>query len=90
MENEVIKLPARYGYIHTLEHLSGNLWQFHCDPKSSGTYRLIGFEHEPQIGQYVSAFDPEGGPFMGVDSELEGYIIKTIQRNGVFELIKKQ
>ena len=88
MEN-IIKLPARYGYVHTLEHIGGDLWQFKSDPKSYGTYRVIGFEGQHEIGPNVYALDPDGGPFMSVGSEIDGYIIKTINTMGVFELIKK-
>lgn len=87
---DTIKIPARYGLCHTLEHVTGNLWQFKQDPRSSYGYRLIGFEGEQHIGFYVSALDPEGGPFMSVDSEIDGYIIKSITIVGLFELVKKQ
>lgn len=86
---EPIKLYARYGYIHTLEHMYDNFWQFKSDPKSASTYRLIGFEGESKIGHYVYALDPEGGPFMSVNSEIDDYVIKSITINGIFELVKK-
>ena len=53
---ETIKLPARYGYIHTLEYIGNNYWQFKSDPKSYGSYRIIGFEGESEIGNNVHAF----------------------------------
>jgi hypothetical protein len=87
---DVIKLPARYGYEHTLEHIDGNLWQFKPDPKSCGTYRCIGFNGDSEVGPLIYALDPEGGPFLSVDSEVDGYFIKTINTSGIFELVKKQ
>ena len=86
---ETIKLPARYGYIHTLEYIGNNYWQFKSDPKSYGSYRIIGFEGESEIGNNVHALDPEGGLYMSVGSEINNYIIKSITRNGIFELVKK-
>lgn len=88
MEN-VIELPARYNLCHKLKKVGDTLWQIEFDPKSTGTYRLIGFEGEHKIDTYVRALDPEGGPFMSVGSEIEGYIIKSITAQGLFELIKK-
>lgn len=85
MENEII-LNARYGYKHKLKHIGGTYWQFESDPKSSGTFRVIGFEGEYQIGIKCSAFDPEGGPYMSVGDTIEGKTIKSIRSNGVFEL----
>ena len=88
---DVIKLPARYGYCHTLEKMSNGKYQFITDPKGTGFYRILGFDNEPEIGQYVSAFDPDGGPFMAVDSAInDKYIIKSITRDGIFDLILKQ
>lgn len=84
--NDIIYLPARYGYKHLLKHIGRNLWLFESDSKSSGTYRLIGFDGESEIGQKVYAFDPEGGPFLSVGSKIEGKVIKSISRTGIFEL----
>ena len=82
---EIIELQARYGYKHTLTHLKDNLWKFDPDPKSCGTFRIIGFDGQP-IGSSVYAFDPEGGPFMSVGSTINNKIIKSISSNGIFEL----
>jgi len=82
MENEII-LNARYGYKHKLKHICGTYWQFESDPKSYGTYRLIGDEHGMA---HITALDPDGGPFMEVGSIIEGKVIKSISHNGVFEL----
>ena len=87
--NKVIKLPARYGNVHTLQHINGNLWQFRPDPKSAGHYRCIGFEGQHEIGPNIKAFDPDGGPFMSVGGKIEDYTIKSITTSGVFELIKE-
>lgn len=81
---ETIKIPARYGYTHTLEHISDNLWSFKSDPKSAGYVRLIG-----NYPDDIKAFDPDGGPLLSVDSEIGGYTIKKIRPGGVFELVKK-
>lgn len=86
---EEIKIPARYGYVHKLEHIGDNLWQFKSDPNSGGYYRCIGFEGEHKVGPYIKAFDPDGGPFMSVGSTINGYTIKSITTSGVFELIKE-
>lgn len=86
MEENIIKLPARYGYTHELRHIEGNLWQFEPDKKSSGTFRVIGFEGEYHVGINCSAFDPEGGPYMSVGGKIGNKIIKSITSNGVFEL----
>lgn len=77
---ETIKLYARYGYVHTLTHIGGNLWQFNSDPRSAGYYRLIG-----EIS-HIEAFDPEGGPFLSVGDIIENKTIKSITSYGVFEL----
>lgn len=77
---ETIKLHARYGYIHTLTHVNGNLWQFNADPKAPGYYRIIG---EPN---HIEAFDPEGGPFLCVGGKIENKTIKSISSGGIFEL----
>lgn len=87
---EEIKLPARYGLCHKLKKVGDTLWEIEFDPKSTGTYRLIGLDGEHKIGTYVHALDPEGGPFMAVGSEIEDYVIKSITAQGLFELIKKQ
>lgn len=88
---DIIKLPARYGYCHTLEKMSNGKYQFVADPKSYGTYRILGFDGESHIEQYVSALDPDGGPFMTVDSVInDKYIIKSITRDGIFDLVLKQ
>lgn len=88
---DVIKLPARYGYCHTLEKMSNGKYQFIPDPKSYETYTILGFDGEHKIGQYVSALDPEGGPFMTVDSVINNkYVIKSITRDGIFDLVLKQ
>lgn len=87
---KIIKIPAGYGYVHTLEHIDGNLWQFKPDPKSGGGYRLIGFEGEHSVNHNVYALDPSGGPFMSIGCKIEGRTIKSIQSNGVFELIKEK
>lgn len=86
---EIIKLPARYGYCHTLEHICNNLWQFKSDPNAAGYARFIGFEGEHKIGPNVKAFDPDGGPFMSVGDIIDGYEIKSITIQGIFELVKK-
>lgn len=86
---EDIILNARYGLKHKLRHLNDNLWVIDFDPNSSGTYRIIGFKGESKVGSNVSALDPEGGPYLSVNSEIDGYIIKSIKSNGIFELIKK-
>lgn len=83
---ETIKLNARYGYKHTLNHITKNLWQLNFDPKSTGTYRLIGFDGENTIGNLVYAIDPEGGPFIAVGSEIDDKIVKSITINGIIEL----
>lgn len=83
---EIIKIPGRYGYMHQLKHIDGNLWQFEADPKSTGTYRVIGFEGEYHVGINCFAFDPEGGPYMSVGGKIGNKIIKSIQSNGIFEL----
>lgn len=87
MEN-VILLSARYGLVHKLTLMGGNLWHLDIDKKSTGTYRLIGFEGEHEVGNFVYALDPEGGPFLSVGSKIEGYTIKSISSKGVFELVK--
>lgn len=79
---ETIRLKGRYGYTHVLTHLNGNLWQFQCDPKSTGTYRIIGTPPSD-----IKAFDPEGGPFLSVEDKIGNYTIKSISDNGIFELI---
>jgi hypothetical protein len=86
---DIIKLPARYGYCHTLEYIGGNLWKFKSDPNSGGYCRCIGFEGEHKIGPNIKAFDPDGGPFMSVGDVVEDYIIKSITTQGIFELVKK-
>lgn len=83
---KTIELPARYSYKHTLNHISENLWLLKVDPKSTGTYRVIGFDGENKIGNLVYAIDPEGGPFIAVGSEIEGKIVKSITINGIIEL----
>ncbi len=84
---ESIILKARYGYKHKLNHIKDNLWVFDPDPKSYGTYRVIGFEGQDKIGNLVYALDPDGGPFMAVGNKIENYTIKSITRNGIFELV---
>lgn len=84
--NKDIILNARYGYKHVLKYLKDNLWLINFDPKSSGTYRLIGFDGENKIGPRVFALDPDGGPFMSIGSRIFNYRIKTIYRGGIFEL----
>ena len=80
---ETIKLPARYGYVHTLTHIKDNLWRFDSDPKSGGYSRLIGDEHGMDN---ITAFDPDGGPFLTVGSKIEDKTIKSISSNGILEL----
>ena len=81
---ETITLPARYGYVHTLEYIGNDLWQFVPDLRSSGVYRLIG-----DYPDNIKALDPEGGPFMSVGDTINEYTIKSIRSNGIFELVKK-
>jgi len=81
---KTIKLIARGGYIHTLEHIGNDLWQFVQDLRSGNTYRLIG-----EYPDNIKALDPPGGPYMSVGDEIEGYTIKSIRKDGVFELVKK-
>lgn len=83
---KTIKIPARYGYVHKLEHIGNNLWLFKTDPNSGKYYRLIGFEG---VGK-VKAYDPDGGPYLSVGSTINNYIIKSITTNGIFELEKIQ
>lgn len=83
---ESIELKARYGYVHHLMHVKDNLWSLEADPKSSGYFRVIGFEGEHGIGQFVHAIDPDGGPFMAVGDKIEGKTIKSISCNGLIEL----
>lgn len=77
---EIIKIPARYGYVHTLKHISENLWSLDPDPRSSGYFRIIG-----NIGN-IEAIDPDGGPFLSVGDKIEGKTIKSIAMNGLLEL----
>ena len=86
---DVILLPARYGLTHKLKHLKDNLWEIEFDKNSTGTYRLIGFDGEHEIGNFVHALDPEGGPFLTVGDKVNDYVIKSISSNGIFELIKE-
>jgi len=81
-----IELPARYGYKHCLKLIGNNLWVIEFDPKSTGTYRLIGFDGENQIRAHVYALDPEGGPFLTVGTKVGDKTIKSITCYGVFEL----
>lgn len=83
---ETIELPARYGYNHKLEHVKDDLYVLKLDPKSCGTYRVIGFENESKIGNLVSAIDPEGGPYIYVGMNIGGRIVKSITINGLIEL----
>ena len=85
---EEILLPAGYTMTHRLVHIKDNLWRFEFDASAYGSYRLIAFDGENTTGQYVYAFDPEGGPFLHVDQVIKGYIIKSITNDGIFELIK--
>lgn len=84
---EEIILNARYGYKHKLNHIKDNLWALQLDPNSCGTFRLIGFEGQNQIGNLVYAIDPEGGPFLVVGDKIKNYTIKSISCNGIFELV---
>lgn len=88
--SKVIKIRARYGYVHKLEYIGNNLWQFKPDPNSGGYYRCIGFEGQHEVGPNIKAFDPDGGPFMSVGSTIDDYTIKSITTQGIFELIKNQ
>lgn len=81
---ETIKIPARYGYTHILEHIADNLWLFKSDPKSAGYVRLIG-----DYPNNIKAFDPDGGPFLSVGDKIKDYTIKSITHNGIFELVKE-
>lgn len=85
---DTIVLNARYGFKHKLEHIKDNKWKLILDPNSSETYRILGFPMEHEIGEYVSAIDPDGGPFIKVDSKIDEYTVKTITRNGILELVK--
>ena len=85
-----ILLPARYGLTHKLVHDKDDLWHIEFDKKSTGTYRLISFKGQHGIGNNVSALDPEGGPFLNVGSTINGYTVKSITINGIFELIKEK
>ena len=82
---DIIKLHARYGYKHQLTKIGGNFWRLDIDPKSSGTYRLIGFEGKP-IQAHVSAIDPDGGPFISVGDVIDNKKVKSIAVNGILEL----
>ena len=83
---ETIELNARYGLKHYLKHIGNNLWQIEFDKKSTGTYRLIGFEGEHGIRYSVYALDPEGGPFLTVGTKINDKTVKSITCNGIFEL----
>jgi len=83
---ETIELRARYGYVHLLKHIGGNLWQLEVDPKSVGTYRIIGFEGHSPFEAYCFALDPDGGPFMSVGDKINNKTIKSITSSGIFEL----
>ena len=88
MEN-VILLPARYHLVHKLKYIKDNLWQLEVDKSSGYSYRLIAFEGESKVGNFVAALDPEGGPFLRVGDQINNYVIKSITSNGIFELIKE-
>ena len=83
---EDIILSARYGLTHKLVYIGNNLWNLQIDPKSAGYFRILGFEGEHEIGNMVSAIDPEGGPFLQVGNKINGKTIKSITRNGILEL----
>lgn len=83
-----ILLPARYGIMHKLVHDKDDMWHIEFDKKSTGTYRCIGWEGEYHVGVNIRSLDPEGGPFLSVGDTIEGYTIKSITSNGLFELIK--
>lgn len=80
-KNKDIILPARYGYQHKLKYLSGNLWVLEPDSKSSGMYRIIGSPDD------IHAIDPDGGPFISIDTNIEGKTVKSITINGIIELV---
>lgn len=73
---EDIILNARYGYRHKLKHVSDNKWSLEIDPKSSGTYRIIG-----NYPNDIYAIDPDGGPFLAVGGKVDKYTIKSIYDN---------
>ena len=83
-----IILPARYGMKHKLVQDKGDLWHIEFDKNATGMYRCIGFEGEDQMGSMIYTLDPEGGPYLNVGSEIQGYLIKSITNDGIFELIK--
>lgn len=83
--NEIINLPARYGYTHQLIKVGDKTYQLEFDKKSTGTYRRIGFENQSPNAAYVYAIDPEGGPFLAVGTEVDGNIIKSITSGGIIE-----
>lgn len=86
--NEEILIPGRYHLVHKLKHIKDDLWQLEVDKNSGYSYRLIAFEGESKVGNFVAALDPEGGPFLSVGDQINDYVIKSISNDGVFELIK--
>lgn len=84
---ETINLPARYGYIHKLERIDDTShWVLKLDPKSCGTYRIIGFEGQEDLKGHCFALDPEGGPFLSVGTKIENKTIKSITADRILEL----
>lgn len=83
---DVIELKARYGYVHQLKHIDGNLWKLEFDPKSGGYYRCIGFSGDEHVGPNISAIDPDGGPYIHIGYEIDGKIVKSITNDGIIEL----
>lgn len=83
---ETISLHARYGYVHKLRKTDASNWKLELDPKSSGTYRVIGFDGESKIGRFCFAIDPDGGPFLSVGDKIGNKTIKSITTNGILEL----
>lgn len=79
MNTNKIKLPNRYGQNIYLEQVSPNKYKLTGDL----SYMRIG--HNPETCQ-IEFVDPSGGPFLAVNDKLPIGIIKSINKNYIFEI----
>lgn len=75
-----IQLNSRGGIDNRLVQVEGEPLKFQL--KTDFNYR-VGFRDE-NIDE-CTFIDPAGGPFITVGSEIEGYKVKAIYRNGIVE-----
>lgn len=79
---ETYTLPNRYGNVIKLIKIQGNTYSLVME--NAEYYRVLGDEND------IHAVDPEGGPYLHIGYELDGYEVKEIKKDNGFKITFKK